>query len=354
MTFKHVTRRHSRIPFVRHFFIFAALILVSGAWAARPAAARRRYRFSIGNDSTIVRSGSIWLYCYSWYGLQSLKLGSIDGGVAEVSLAVEAIKSELNPHINTDACVLVLQLPDNLWYRTPDISPERFWPHFAHVLDGLGHSVSLATGETLLILPKLARRQITLLHEDGRPVANAKVLVSIYLYDTNHCGVHTGLPIGTLVTNADGGFNLLAQSVPLYLDSMNYYQKVGSGPAGTAYQEIIGLKTGAEDDLVIRKAWAPGALSNQNDLPEQELELQILTPGDSPRAGVEIDETLRANTCGLNGSVGETDSTGTARIKVVPPVVATLELRRSNEKSRPLSEVELRELFSKKKLVVKW
>jgi len=36
------------------------------------------------------------------------------------------------------------------WYRTPDIPPERFWPHFGDALDGLGQSVSLATGETLL------------------------------------------------------------------------------------------------------------------------------------------------------------------------------------------------------------
>jgi hypothetical protein len=114
------------------------------------------------------------------------------------------------------------------------------------------------------------------------------------------------------------------------------------------------LKTGAEADLIIRKAWAPGAVSNQSDLPEQEVELQVLTSDGSPRPDVEISETLHANTCGLSGSVGETDSSGRARIKVVPPVVATLELRTSNEKSRPLSEVELRELFSKKKLVVKW
>jgi hypothetical protein len=159
-------------------------------------------------------------------------LGTIHNGIAEIPLAVEAIKLELNPHINTEACVLALQLPDNLWYRTPDIPPERFWPNFEHVLDGLGQSVSLATAETLLILPTHTRRHVTLLHEDGRPVANARVLVSLYLYDTNHCGVHTGLPLGTLVTNAEGGFTLLAQPLPLYLDSMNYYEKIGSGPAG--------------------------------------------------------------------------------------------------------------------------
>lgn len=51
------------------------------------------------------------------YGLQRLKLPTINDGVAEISGDVEAIKRELSPHVDTEAFVVVLQLPENLWYR---------------------------------------------------------------------------------------------------------------------------------------------------------------------------------------------------------------------------------------------
>lgn len=284
-----------------------------------------------------------------------MKLATINNGVAEISGDVEAIKRELSPHVDTEAFVVVLQLPENLWYRSPDVPPERFWANFAHLLDELGKAVALTAGETLLVLPTPAMRHITLLHQDGRPVANMKVDLSIYLYDTNHCGVHTGLPLGTFITKPDGGIDVVTQSVPLYLDSIDYYEEIGSRPASMEYEENFGLKTGIEDKLVIRKAWASGPLSSQSDLREQDFELKVLTPDGSPRPGVEIAETIRANTCGvLGGSVGETDVNGVARFKIVPSVVAEVELRRGNEKARRLSEDELRKLFSTKKLIVEW
>lgn len=45
------------------------------------------------------------------YGLQRLKLPTINDGVAEISGDVEAIKRELSPHVDTEAFVVVLQLP---------------------------------------------------------------------------------------------------------------------------------------------------------------------------------------------------------------------------------------------------
>lgn len=43
------------------------------------------------------------------YGLQRLKLPTINDGVAEISGDVEAIKRELSPHVDTEAFVVVLQ-----------------------------------------------------------------------------------------------------------------------------------------------------------------------------------------------------------------------------------------------------
>jgi hypothetical protein len=337
--------------------LFVALlvaVIVAGLSCSASAQqdVNKSYRFAIGDEAHRISSGDVWLYSYSWYGLQKLKLATIENAVATIRLDAEKVRREFDPHPNTDAYVVVLQLPENLWYRTPDISPDSFWTNFAHVMDRLGQSVALAAGETLVVLPTPARRRITLLHEDGRPVANASVPVSIYLYDTNHCAFHTGLPLGMFTTNASGSFQVLTPSVPLYLDSMIYYRKIGEGPAGAAFEENIGLKTGVEDNLVIQEAWV---LRGQSDLPEQELQLQILSPEGAPRPNIEIEATIRANTCGaLNGSLGQTDATGTAHIKVSPPAVAKLQLIGPDEKPRPLSDSELRELFLQKKLIVKW
>ena len=94
------------------------------AFGQRPA--EQRYKISIGAESSAVSDGTIWLYSYSWYGLQKLKLATIEKGIAVVPLDSERLIRELNPHPNTDAYVLVLQIGPHLWYRTPDISPEVF------------------------------------------------------------------------------------------------------------------------------------------------------------------------------------------------------------------------------------
>lgn len=177
------------------------VVLLLPCSASAQQGVSKSYRFAIGDEARRISSGDVWLYSYSWYGLQKLKLATIENNVVEVPLDAEKVRRALDPHPNTDAYVVVLQLPENLWYRTPDLPADSFWTNFAQVMDELGRSVALAAGETLLVLPTPTRRRITLLHENGRPVANASVPVSIYLYDTNHCGFHTGLLLGMFTTD---------------------------------------------------------------------------------------------------------------------------------------------------------
>lgn len=311
-----------------------------------------RYRFAIGDRSRGVLSGSVWLYGYSWYGLQSTKLANIENGLAEIPLDTEEIRRALNPHSNTDAYVFVLQFPKNTWFRSPDISPESIWKDLGQDLNSLGQSIALADGDTLLILPSPARRRITLLHEDGRPAVKAPVTVSIYLYDSNHCGYHTGLPLGNHVTDDTGTIEIAAPLLPLYLDNITYYQREGNGPAGQEYALSTGLKLGSELAVVVRKAWE---FSGTTDLPEQEFDLLVVNSGGAPLPNVDVDETLRANVCGaVNGSIGQTDTAGRAHVRLVPQVVAKLELSRPNERPRPLSADELQELFARRTLAIKW
>jgi hypothetical protein len=311
-----------------------------------------RYRFAIGDRSRGVASGSVWLYSYSWYGLQSTKLTDIQNGVAEIPLDTERIRRELNPHPNTDAYVLVFQFPQNIWFRSPEISPESIWKDFMQVLNGLGQTTTLPEGARLLTLPALVRRRITLLHEDGRPVVKAPLSVSIYLYDSNHCGHHTGLPLGNLLTDGAGTIEVTASLVPLYLDNVTYYERNETGTTGGVYEMNIGLKLGSELAVVARKAWN---FPDKTDLPEQEFEIRVLDSGGKPLSDVDVEETLRANTCGaVNGSIGQTDSLGTAHVRFVPQIVAKLELFRLDEKPRVLSADELQQLFARRTLTVKW
>jgi hypothetical protein len=311
-----------------------------------------RYRFAIGDQSRGVSSGSVWLYSYSWYGLQSTKLADIQNGVAEIPLDTERIRRELNPHPNTDAYVVVFQLPQNIWFRSPDIPPESIWKDLTQVLYVLGETTALPEGATLLTLPAQATRRITLLHEDGRPAVKVPVSVSIYLYDSNHCGHHTGLPLGNFLTDGAGTIEVTAPLVPLYLDNVTYYEREEPSPAGGVYEMNIGLKVGPEPAVVARKAWD---FPDKTDLLEQEFEIRVLDSAGKPLPDVDVDETLRANTCGaLNGGIGQTDSLGTADVRFVPQIVAKLELFRTNEKPRVLSTEELQQLFAQRTLTVKW
>ncbi len=309
----------------------------------------QHYWISIGTESSPVSLGTIWLYSYSWYGLQQLRVARIENGFAAVPLNVEQLKAELNPHPNIEVYLLVLQIGEHLWYRTPNISPQAFWTDILAPLNALGKATS-SSGETRLILPAPAKRRITLLYPDGRPAVNADLRVSEYLYDQNHCGAHTGLPLGTLRTDESGTIVVLAPLVPLYLDDLTYFEKVGSGPAGVAYSYDFGLKLGPEDTLTLKKAWE----LTKDDYRLDDFELRVLTTKGAPRRGVAIDEIYRTNTCGGGGGVGTTDAHGTARIELIAETIYALSLTRPDGQTRDLTDSELRTLFSRHKLTVRW
>lgn len=166
----------------------------------------------------------------------------------------DRIKQELNPHPNTDGYVLVVQVGEHQWYRTPDILPDYFWAGLPGSIGLLGKATPLGTEETQLVLPALSKRRLTLLYPDGRPKANTPLAVSLYLWNGNHCGFHLGLPLGIVRTDAGGAFEVQSQLIPLYLD-IEYLEEAGHGPAGLAYSANFGLKTGSSQSVVLRKVW---------------------------------------------------------------------------------------------------
>jgi hypothetical protein len=117
------------------------------------------------------------------------------------------------------------------------------------------------------------------------------------------------------------------------------------------------MKIGPEETVVIKEHW---------ELPDGypvTVELQILTLSGRPRRNVDIYGNWSTNTCGGADRLAATDGKGIARIDLDPTFTA-LGLMiggpysagdpEADGKSRDLTDAELRELFSKHKLTIRW
>jgi hypothetical protein len=313
-----------------------------------------RYVICVGTPSEKLVSGTIWLYSYSWYGLQQYKLAAIQNGLAVVPFDVDRLKREMDPHPDTSGYVMVIQAGKNLWFRTPDIPSDGFWTDFAGAVGLLGSAKELPTGETQLVLLAPARRRITLLNPDGRPKTNLDLTVSIYLWDQNHCGVHEGLPLGNFRTDTKGTIEVLAPLVPLYLDGLQYFEEAGDGPAGPAYSGNTGMKIAADKTVVIQVA---------SQVAEFTVQLQVFTRTGRPRPHVDVYGNWNTNTCGGHDRMAETDTRGIVRLDLDATFTAlTLMIGgpysagdpEADKNTRGLTDAELRELFSKHKLTIRW
>jgi hypothetical protein len=315
---------------------------------------QEKYLISVGTAAERLPSGTLWLYSYSWYGLQQFKLAAIQNGLAVVQLDSEHLKREVDPHPNTDGFVIAVQAGEHRWYRTPDIQPDDFWADLPGAIRSLGKTVDLPTGETRLILPSPVRRRITLLDPAGQPKVNTDLDVSIYLWDQNHCGVHEGLPLGTFRTDAKGSIDVLAPLIPLYLDGLEYFEEAGDGPAGPAYSSNIGMKIDADETVVVEVAW---------EVPQFTVQLRVLTRSGLPRSHVNVYGNWNTNTCGGHDRMAETDARGMVRLDLDATFTAlTLMVggpysasdSEMDQNTRALTDAELRELFSKRKLTIRW
>jgi hypothetical protein len=327
-------------------------LLVLPAFAQPPQ--QQKYVVSIETAPNKLVSGTLWLYSYSWYGLEQYKLATIQNGLFVAPLDVDRLKREADPHPNTEAYVVIIQAGEHLWFRTPDIAPDRLWTNLREAIRLLGSTTDLATGETQLILPAPVKRHLIVLYPDGRPRTNFDLDVSIYLWDQNHCGVHEGLPLGKFRTDAKGAIEVLAPLVPLYLDGLEYYMPDGTGPAGPAYSDNTGLKVSADDTVVVRVAW---------DVPEFAVELRVLTAAGRPRRGVDVYGNWSTNTRGGHDRMARTNAAGTVRIDLDATFTAlTLIIGgpysaadpEGDKNTRDLTDAELHELFSKHKLTIRW
>ena len=93
------------------------------------------------------------------------------------------------------------------------------------------------------------------------------------------------------------------------------------------------------------------------------VELRVVTASGRPRRDVNVYGDWNANSCGGHDWVAQTNAKGIARIDLDPTFTAlTLMIGgpysaggpEADDKLRPLSDAELRELFSKRKLTIQW
>jgi hypothetical protein len=315
---------------------------------------QQKYVISVGTPSNKLVSGTLWLYSYSWYGLQQYKLAAIQNGLAVVPLDIDRLKRGADPHPDTSAYVAVVQAGEHLWFRTRDIDPDRFWPDLQGAIRLLGSSTDLPTGETQLVLAAPVKRHVIVRYPNGRPKANFDLNVSVYLWDQNHCGVHEGLPLGNFQTDAKGTIEVLAPLVPLYLDGLEYYASGGTGPAGPAYSRNVGMKLPADEAVVVKVAW---------EVPDFAVQLRVLAPAGRPRPGVDVYGNWSSNTCGGADRIAQTDGTGTVRLDLDATFTGlTLMIGgpyragdpEGEKNTRELTGSELRELFSTHKLTIRW
>lgn len=327
--------------------VIASLIVslvAAGVGQARPwQETDLRYRFAIRDEKTPIPSGTVWLYSLAWGDLEKFRLGTIKNGEARIRLSKKMLRPK-QPLPAPEAYVIVIELPQNQWYRTADIEPRTFLRNFSKSLNALGRT-KVYSGETLLVLPTLTKRRITFQSENGKPVAGMEVHVSIYLYDRNHCGRHTGPPLGKFRTNAKGEIEVIAPLVPLYLDELEYYQRINESELGPEYEARVGLKTGSKPRELVRKVW---------NLPEKRFEIHVQKAYGMPVVGALVSQKLRSYECGAwSGTIGKTDTKGVARVQFAPQETELLTLVKSRQK-RELSDEELKELFSRGRITLTW
>lgn len=159
-----------------------------------------------------------------------------------------------------------------------------------------------------MVLPRPEKRGLQLLYRDGRPLEGARVRVSLFGANNNHCGAALGFPLAEPVSDAQGRIAVTAPGGPLAL-SLNYYEEQPGGPAGTAYALRTDIVTAAERDITLQRIWT---------LAQRDYALTVRNAGGQPMAGVRLSGCPWNPTCGadcgpLGGASAVTDAAGQVR-----------------------------------------
>ena len=201
-----------------------------------------------------------------------------------------------------------------LWYLSARIEEAERPADWTPALTALGRAE--AGG---VVLPRPEKRGLQLLYRDGRPLEGARVRVSLFGANNNHCGAALGFPLAEPVSDAQGRIAVTAPGGPLAL-SLNYYEEQPGGPAGTAYALRTDIVTAAERDITLQRIWT---------LAQRDYALTVRNAGGQPMAGVRLSgcpwnphlrrrlwsvgRRLRGDRCGRAGAVARSRSAAPAQ-----------------------------------------
>jgi hypothetical protein len=210
--------------------------------------------------------------------------------------------------------------------------------------------MGITTNGHILTLPRPGRRAIRLLYPDGGPLVGRSIAVSLFGSRYNHCGHPAGVPVGTYRTDIGGRISFTAPPGPLAL-SQYYYDEESTGPAGVSFVLKGEVITGPGTDITLRKWW---------ELPSRTYLLALRTGSGQPLIGAHVYGCLNSNACGVKCGpipVKSAVSNHLGLLRFESPDLRSMEtIRVANaaEEERALSESDLRQLMTTRRLTFTW
>ena len=345
----------------------AAFFLLCSTLLAQPLPPAR---VLFGDSEHPVASGEVWLIAHEWGRYPGVLVATIQNGTLE---QVSEWSSKTDGWEYADDYKLLVTVSDRRLppreLRKTDETYSMFKPEFVkefpylYLSDPLGKAhqgqdwpaalsqMGVTTNGRTLTLPRPGRRTIRLLYPDNRPLAGKSIAVSLYGSSNNHCGRPAGVPVGTFRTDGGGRISFTATPGPLALAETSYFEEESTGPAGLRFVLEGAVVTGAEADITLRKWWEP---------PTRSYVLTLRTGAGQPLIGARLYGCFCNHVCGavcgpigLRGAVS--DHSGLLRFESLDlRSMEKIRVVNAAEEERVLSESDLRQLMTTRRLTFTW
>jgi hypothetical protein len=345
----------------------AAFFLILSTLVAQPQPPARVF---FGDSGHPVASGEVWLIAHHWGRYPGVLVATIQNGTIE---RVSEWKAKIDGAAQAREYKLLVAISDRLLpprdlRETDDtygvVKPEfvKEFPYL-YLSNPLGEAqqgqdwpealnqMGIATNGHALTLPRPGRRTIRLLYPDSRPLAGRSIAVSLFGSSYNHCGFPAGVPAGEYRTDRNGRISFTAPPGPLALPETSYYEEESAGPAGVSFVLNGSVVTGPDADITLGKWW---------DLPSRIYLLTLRTSSGQPLKGAHLYGCLGNKVCGaVCGSIpvegAVSNHLGLLRFES-PDLrsMETIRVANAAKEERALSESDLRQLMTTRRLTLTW
>ncbi len=318
-----------------------ATVLATAAPTPGPRSVSLRYDVYVGDTTHPAVGGVVWLLRYSRYGLQLQRIGLIRDGSATIAFQSDIMPDLDHPNKSADNhYVAAFELSGAQWYLSRPIDPNSFFVDLPVAIETIGNTLDDGPGAPRSIgLAEPDLRIITLLNEDGTPVASKSVGLAVHVNNVNHCGMEEGPDLGGRVTDGGGRIFVRSPPLPLTLDALFFSAR------SDGYYIRRGIVVGTARDVVIRRTW---------NLPYRSVALKVFDAAGKPVKGLDVEAQYRSDMCGaVLGRPGTTDASGVARLSVQQLAIGEIWTKLPSGATRTLTAPELHLLFSRGSLTIR-